>query len=109
MCLTSLLPEDLKAEAAKLLAEAEAVEHKAVEFLTGDAEKAEGDVLKESATAVEAVVADAKAEVTADSVAVETKAVVVAAAVRIPLASVKGKKICGVQYAEDGMTIEWKG
>jgi hypothetical protein len=79
--------DDLKAEAAKLLAEAEAVEKKAEAAI-------ESAVVKP----VEAVVADVKKEV-------EPAPTPKAAPAAKPAG---GKTVCGVKYAADGLTIEWK-
>jgi len=103
--------DDLKTEAAKLLAEAESVEKKALASVFGEAKteevKVETDVKAEVAKAeveTKAVSTDVKAEVAA----VETKTAAVVAVVKSPVAQFKGKKVCGVQYAADGLTIEWK-
>lgn len=84
--------DDLKAEAAKLLAEAEKVEANA----------------KQDATNVDTDVKTAVAEVKNDAAAVETKVAAVVAVAKAPVVQFKGKKVMGVEYAADGLTIEWK-
>ena len=110
--------DDLKAEAAKLLAEAEKVEQSAVTEVknvfhagekdaTADAAKVEADA-KQDVTKVDTEVKTAVAEVKTEAAAVETKAAAVVAVAKAPVAQFKGKKVCGVQYEADGLTIEWK-
>jgi hypothetical protein len=121
--------DDLKTEAAKLLAEAEKVEagvKKAVVDAFTPAEELKADVAKVETAAkadVTKVETDAHADVTkvdtdvksavdgvkTKAAAVETKVAAVVDVAKAPVAQFKGKKVCGVQYAADGLTIEWKG
>jgi hypothetical protein len=85
--------EDLKTEAAKLLAEAE---------------KVEKEIVAAVEKPVEVVEADVKAEVEptpTPTPAPTPAAKPVAKATAKPAGS---KTICGVTYASDGLTIEWK-
>jgi hypothetical protein len=115
--------DDLKAEAAKLLAEAEKVEQSAVtevknvfhageKDVTADVAKVESDAKQDVAkvdTEVKAAVAEVKTDVKDEAAAVETKTAAVVAVAKAPVAQFKGKKVMGVEYATDGLTVEWKG
>lgn len=100
--------DELKAEAAKFLAEAEKIEHGVKEAVVDAFAPAEKDVQAEVAK-VEPEVAKVETEVKVEAAAVETKAEAVVAVVKAPVAQFKGKKVMGVQYAADGLTVEWKG
>lgn len=114
--------EDLKAEAGKLLAEAEAIEHHVVDAVEGDvvkpveqeAAKVEAEPAKVEAEVkeeVEAAVTDVKQEVAAVETEVK-KADTFTDEIgrRFPShrRSSSTVVIHGQEYASDGMTQEWK-
>lgn len=111
--------DDLKAEAAKLLAEAEKVEAGVKQAVVDAFTPAEKDVkadvakvetdAKADVTKVDTDVKTAVAEAKTEAAAVETKTAAVIAVAKAPVAQFKGKKVMGVEYAADGLTVEWKG